>query len=149
MDRCLTRLRELNNDFTTLATQTTKLLEATSSQSLTVKSVPVVKQCQRIRHASIELYEALGIACSAHSELQAHLQHKQALCGQDQVLDQSHIRFCVGLAQICEGRRAIFAPSTWFAVRTVLKSISALESTGVSCYFGKGMEEVSRLGQAL
>ena len=74
LDQILCDLRSLNDDFLTLSTQT---LTSTSLQSRRQaapprKSYQEVERYQIIGQASRQVYEALGRACTKHTEHQAH-----------------------------------------------------------------------------
>jgi hypothetical protein len=136
----------LNQDFSALASQTSTLLSVARSERFSAKSVPVIKQCQRIQQASVKFHEALGAACSSHNEHQAHLQVIQpSFAMPDDALEQSNVRFCVRLLSKSEGTRE--GTPVWFIVRSIVESIPMPKE-----YLGEAMvnvEEVDKLALAL
>ena len=74
LDQILHDLRSLNDDFITLSTQTLRTTSLQSRRQAVVPKEPCqeVERYQIIGQASRQVYEALGRACSKHTEHQAH-----------------------------------------------------------------------------
>ncbi|CAF9930721.1 hypothetical protein IMSHALPRED_008261 [Imshaugia aleurites] len=74
LDQILCDLRSLNDDFRTLSTQTLKSASLQSQRHVAPPRKPYeeVERYQVIRQASRQVYEALGRACTKHTEHQAH-----------------------------------------------------------------------------
>lgn len=74
LDQILCDLRSLNDDFRTLSTQTLKSTSLQLQRQVAPPRKPYeeVERYQVIRQASRQVYEALGRACTKHTEHQAH-----------------------------------------------------------------------------
>ena len=74
LDKPLLALRSLNDDFRTLSTQILKSNSLTSQRHSdpSQKSHQEVERYKAIRQASRQVYEALGKACTKHTEHEAH-----------------------------------------------------------------------------
>ncbi|KAL3418591.1 hypothetical protein PVAG01_10307 [Phlyctema vagabunda] len=71
-------LRKLNLDFRTLAKQTTTLgcqqQEASLSSKVAIYPTKKVEECRLVQRTSVQLYEAMRIACEHHAEHSAQFQ---------------------------------------------------------------------------
>lgn len=74
LDQTLHDLRSLNEDFQTLSTQTLRSTSLQSRRQVVPSKKPYkeVERYQVIGQASRQVYEALGRACTKHTEHQAH-----------------------------------------------------------------------------
>lgn len=74
LDQILCDLRSLNDDFRTLSIQTVNSTSLQSQRQVIPPRKPYeeVERYQVIRQASRQVYEALGRACTKHTEHQAH-----------------------------------------------------------------------------
>lgn len=74
LDQTLCDLRSLNNDFRVLSSQTSKSTSLQSQRQQVAPKRPYkeVERYQIIGQASRQVYEALGRACTKHTEHQAH-----------------------------------------------------------------------------
>ncbi|KAG7005327.1 hypothetical protein G7Y79_00020g048550 [Physcia stellaris] len=77
LDDTLSTLRSLNDDFRTLSSQTAVTHTATSSSKIPTRhNDKEVQLCRTIGKASCQVYEALGKACTKHTEHLAHFNLK-------------------------------------------------------------------------
>lgn len=157
IDRCIARLRDLNHDFSTLSTQTSKLLAISQTDTIQphaiaeLSYISAIREFHRIREASINFCEALSDACSLHVEHQAHLrvfQPSKKACHQSE--EDARIRFSVGLLKknnrVTRGTRSYDLP-VWFSVASLLESMTVPRKS----HSGDGvdMEEMARLTRVL
>ncbi len=117
LDRILCDLRSFNDDFRTLSTQT---LTSTSLQSrrqaaLPRKSYQEVERYQIIGQASRQVYEALGRACTKHTEHQAHfcVEVEQANITGDQC---AQVKFSMAYTHMTLAGSADQSDLIWFVV---------------------------------
>ncbi|CAF9920614.1 MAG: hypothetical protein ALECFALPRED_001583 [Alectoria fallacina] len=117
LDQTLCDLRSFNDDFRTLSTQT---LEATSLQSKR-QAVPPKKPYQEVERyqiigqASRQVYEALGRACTKHTEHQAHfcVEVEQASIAGDH---SARIKFNMAYTHLTLAGSADQSDLIWFVV---------------------------------
>ena len=141
------QLRDLNQDFTALSDQTSKLLATRVPNSSLVNSFQAIKQCQRIKKASTHLFEGLRVACSLHTEHQAHIQVEKPLCGQsEQLLEHSDVHFCLGISRKADDPTKRGTPM-WLVVRSIFESVPKQDQSPRERR--EALEALSRLGANL
>ena len=117
LDRTLGVLRELNDDFRNLSTQTSKStsLQSRRKDISPKKPYQEVERYQVIGQASRQVYEALVRACTKHTEHQAHfcLMVEQAKVPGDRSVP---IRFNMAYTQMTLASSADQNDLVWFAV---------------------------------
>ncbi|KAL9062737.1 MAG: hypothetical protein Q9161_009750 [Pseudevernia consocians] len=121
LDQTLTALRYLNNDFVTLSQQATKptvshmYAPKVPSQ---VSSVEIEKY-QTIGQASCQVYEALGKACTKHTEHQAHfcVEVDQELTHESRA---SRLKFNIGFTHLKLTGSAQRDDLLWFVVNSII-----------------------------
>ena len=117
LDQILSDLRSLNDDFRTLSTQTSR---STSLQSRipaahSKKSHQELERYQAIGQASRQVYEALGRACTKHTEHQAHfcVEVEQAKITGDH---SAQVKFSMAYTHMILAGAADQSDLIWFAV---------------------------------
>ena len=120
LDQTLYDLRSLNDDFRILSTQT---LKSTSLQTRRQVHFPKklyqeVERYQIIGQASRQVYEALGRACTKHTEHQAHfcVEVDQAKITDD---DSVQIKFSMAYTHMTLAGSADQSDLIWFAVNSM------------------------------
>jgi hypothetical protein len=118
LEKTLEDLRKLNQDFRTLASQTTKLDDtcqvSTSSCTPPPRTDKAVQDCRLVRRASAQLHQALGRACQMHEEHSAHFR----LESQHVTIEQQGfplVRFNMAFAHCIKGASTTLEP-VWIAV---------------------------------
>jgi hypothetical protein len=120
---------------------------AAKSQPETAELAPVIKQCHKIQMASVELYEALELACCSRREHHTHLQVEQASGAEakhDDGSESSHVHFCLGLSEKTEESDKNYRAPTWFVFKSIPKSMSIINGDA-----NAGKDSIIRLGLAM
>jgi hypothetical protein len=140
------QLRELNQDFTALSDQTSKLVAAPAAEHAQTNSQRGVKQCSRIREASIHLFEALRVACSQHKEHRAHIQVERPQWNQREVPEHSDVHFCLGISSKKDDPTKC-GPPKWLLVKSIFEPVPKSDRNPRERR--EAMEALSRLATSL
>ena len=141
LDENLQTLKSLNDDFRTLSSQTKTNLKDVHLQQRPPRSIEkCIERCQTVRVASQQIYEALGKACTKHSEHLAHfnlqVEHRGDLEGDTPQEVKFKLAFRhVGLVGVGQG------DPMWFMVGSILYDPNVMTS--------KDSTEPDRLGISL
>ena len=117
LDQILHDLRSLNEDFQTLSTQTLRSTSLQTRRQVVPSKKPYqeVERYQIIGQASRQVYEALGRACTKHTEHQAHfcVEVEQATITGDH---NAQIKFNMAYTHVTLGGSADQSDLIWFIV---------------------------------
>lgn len=142
LDQTLCDLRSLNDDFRTLSTQT---LKSTSLQSQR-QAAPPVKPCQEVERyqiigqASRQVYEALGRACTKHTEHQAHfcVEVEQANITGDH---SAQVKFRVAYTHLTLAGSADQSDLIWFVVDSTSGDAMELSNSHTTSIYHDGLSQ--------
>jgi hypothetical protein len=111
----ITRIRELTEDFRTLVGQAAALSQARLPDSkFQGSSSKEIEKFALVKTAARNLYEALGTACTKHTEHQAHFSLQPVWQGLD-----PHIRFSIAFRHLTINHSSGNQPM-WFQVESVV-----------------------------
>lgn len=117
LDQTLAYLRSFNDDFRTLSSQTliSISLKARRQEAAPAKSYKEVERYQVIGQASRQVYDALGKACTKHTEHQAHfcVEVEQATITGDH---SAHVKFNMAYTHLTLAGNADHGDLIWFVV---------------------------------
>lgn len=129
LDRSLSDLKELNDEFRALADQISKLEERRSNKvtAATPQQFLDLHKFNVIQKASNLLYESLGAACTEHEEHIAHF------CLQPDLNEQSspRVRFSIAFRHLSVAGSATVEDPIWFAVESIISKSLANNPAGV------------------
>ena len=137
LDKILCDLRSLNDDFRTLSDQR---LKSTSTQkrrlagNLYNHSHQEVEKYKAVGHASRQVYEALGKACTKHTEHEAHF----CVEVEQVIIDESHgtqLRFNMAFTHLTLAGSINKGPLIWFVVDSKSSDAMALEHPVVTAEY--------------
>ncbi|KAF8863342.1 hypothetical protein BDZ45DRAFT_798312 [Acephala macrosclerotiorum] len=121
------RLRDSNQDFIALSDQTKKILAATGDNRPSTSSAIAIKQCDMIQKDSVQLYEALAVACSLHKAHQAHLQIGSPPLNQTSSLQPPSVDFRVGLSKVVNEENPAPEIPVWLLIKPASGHVSSLQ----------------------
>ena len=128
LDEYIKSLRDLNDDFTKLSNQTTQATvpQARSPKVQHRRYEKEVSKCKAVGEASGKVYEALGKACTKHSEHLAHFCVNPVTERADKVT-ATHFKFHVAftrppvMAEFEHTSRSGDSVPLWFMIDTVME----------------------------
>lgn len=129
LDEDLQTLKSLNDDFRTLSSQTRMNRSDVHSPQRPPRYIDkCIKRCQTVRMASQQIYEALGRACTKHSEHLAHVnlevEHLDGLDGDKPQEVKFKLAFRhVGLVDLGQG------DPVWFMVGSIDSDVMTSKDT--------------------
>lgn len=119
LDKDLATLRGLNEDFRGIGDKFFKLEYVRTNQAprTTRRQDKDIENLRLIQKASILLYQALGSACTKHTEHQAHF------CLQPSLKEDLHpqVRFSIAFSNLTLGNTTGLGDLLWFDVDTTIK----------------------------
>ena len=116
MEKSLKGLRKLNDDFRTLAAQTSRLENhhQISPAPVVIRSDKKLEETRMVQKASAQLYGALARACQVHEEHSAHFRLESQHVNIEQT-GLSLVRFNIAFAHRPGGKSTVLEP-VWLAV---------------------------------
>lgn len=135
LEKSLQGLRKLNQDFRTIAEQTSSLVASHEREQPSVASHQIsshlVKECKMIQTASARLCQALERACQVHDEHLAHFRLESHLVSAEDD-GKSTVRFNMAFAHRTSTSSAAFDP-VWIAVESTFEGpITELKEDDIS-----------------
>lgn len=141
LDKDLAALRSLNRDFHTIGDQIFKLesRRANPVQRTTNRQDKDIEKLRLIHRASILLYQALGSACTKHTEHQAHF------CLQPSLKEDLHpqVRFSIAFNNLTLGNTSGLADLLWFDVDTSIKEALTVDTRADAAQICNVLAQVS------
>lgn len=141
LDKDLAALRSLNRDFHTIGDQIFKLesRRANPVQRTTKRQDKDIEKLRLIHRASILLYQALGSACTKHTEHQAHF------CLQPSLKEDLHpqVRFSIAFNNLTFGNTSGLADLLWFDVDTSIKEALTVDTRADAAQICNVLAQVS------
>lgn len=129
LDRDLAALKSSNEDFRGIGDQIFKLesLRTSPVQRTTKRQDKDIEKLRLIQKASTVLYQALGSACTKHTEHQAHF------CLQPSLKEDLHpqVRFSIAFNNLTLGNTSGLGDLLWFDVDTSIKEVLNADATQV------------------
>ncbi|KAI9800179.1 MAG: hypothetical protein M1833_003506 [Piccolia ochrophora] len=122
LERNLSTLKELTQNFTTLSTQLERITDqhANTPSASAPKASREVDTYRVVQKASVQLYNALAEACTTHTEHLAHFR-LQATHRQHYGKTMSHIRFSMAFKQMPLLDTATPVDPAWFEVESTIE----------------------------
>lgn len=142
LDKDLATLRTLNGEFRAIGDQIFKLesLRTNPVQRTTKIQDKDIEKLRLVQKASILLYQALGSACTKHTEHQAHF------CLQPSLKQDLHpqVRFSIAFSNLTMGNTTGLGDLLWFDVDTSIKEALTSDATQICNVFAQVSSSLKR-----
>lgn len=142
LDKDLAALRILNEEFRVFGDKIFKLqsLRTKTVQRPTTRQDKDIEKLRLIQRASILLYQALGSACTKHTEHQAHF------CLQPSLKEDSNpqVRFSIAFSNLTMGNTTGLGDLLWFDVDTSIKEALTADAAQICNVLAKVSSSLKR-----